>query len=153
MVQIDLGLTKGGQRKGRRESITTKDPQTVLLLAHVLQNKPPGTMLFPESSYVFRKCFADAVAHLGFPRNWYLPYALRRGGATEHFLMTGQLDATVVRGRWSNARTARIYINEGAVELENIRLQLLNLCLLLLLNPLQLLRFCIDTVLVFMHKC
>ena len=36
--------------------------------------------------------------------------------------MTGQLDATVVRGRWSNARTARIYINEGAVELDKIRL-------------------------------
>ena len=43
----------------------------------------------------------------------YKPYSLRRGGATFLFQTRGDLLATIVRGRWANSPTARIYINEA----------------------------------------
>ena len=41
------------------------------------------------------------------------PYSFRRGGATHDMCARGDLPRTIHRGRWSDARTARIYINDG----------------------------------------
>ena len=54
---------------------------------------------------------------LGFETSDYAPYGLRRGGATHHFLTLGQMDVTVARGRWAHAKTAKIYIDDGALAL------------------------------------
>ena len=49
-----------------------------------------------------------AVESFGFK-----PYSIRRGGATAYFRVTRNMEATLDRGRWSSARVARIYINDG----------------------------------------
>ena len=41
----------------------------------------------------------------------------RRGGATQHYRMFASLDATGVRGRWSNSRTCRLFINDAIAAL------------------------------------
>ena len=45
----------------------------------------------------------------------YIPYGIRRGGATWFFLETFSLDATLARGRWATFKTARSYIDDGAL--------------------------------------
>ena len=47
----------------------------------------------------------------GLPAAHWRPTSLRRGGATEDFLRHGQLDRTMLRGRWNSQKTARIYID------------------------------------------
>ena len=44
----------------------------------------------------------------------------RRGGATQHYRMFASLDATGVRGRWSNSRTCRLFINDAIAALNAI---------------------------------
>ena len=52
----------------------------------------------------------------------YRLYSFRRGGATYDFGHHGQLDRAIVRGRWSNSRTARLYTTEGLAMLGDQRL-------------------------------
>eukprot|EP00971_Amphidinium_carterae_P090228 1786188-Amphidinium_carterae.1 len=40
-------------------------------------------------------------------------YSLRRGGATEDFRLSQNLPRVLLKGRWSDTTTARIYLNEG----------------------------------------
>ena len=42
-----------------------------------------------------------------------MPYSLRRGGACHDYTMHGDVQRTILRGRWSALATARIYITEG----------------------------------------
>ena len=47
----------------------------------------------------------------------FKPYSLRRGGATSHFIACGSLDVVMLRGRWAQARTARVYITTAMLAL------------------------------------
>ena len=46
-------------------------------------------------------------------------YSLRRGGATDAFRRGVPLDTILKRGRWSDLRTARIYLFHGLQKLKN----------------------------------
>jgi hypothetical protein len=46
----------------------------------------------------------------------------RRGAATAHFLKYGNLEKTMLAGRWSNAKVARDYISEATANLADIRM-------------------------------
>ena len=58
---------------------------------------------------------------LGFSHSRLTPYCLRRGGATHLFSSTFSFDRVTVIGRWSQVRTARIYVNEALALLSSIR--------------------------------
>ena len=65
------------------------------------------------------RLFAEALEALGLSQYGFRPYSLRRGGATAFYRATRNMPATIERGRWSTARIARIYINDGlAKEIE-----------------------------------
>ena len=49
-------------------------------------------------------------------------YSARRGGATADFRNHGLMERTLIRGRWENSRTARIYITDGISALINLQL-------------------------------
>ena len=76
-----------------------------------------------RSPHQFRTVFNNLLAglQLNTPTQTcgYKPYSIRRGGATSHFIACGSLDRVVVRGRWAQAKTARIYINSGMMTLVN----------------------------------
>ena len=50
---------------------------------------------------------------MGVEECGFQPYSLRRGGATAYFRATRNMEAALDRGRWSSARVARIYLNDG----------------------------------------
>jgi integrase len=110
---LNLGFTKTGSRIGSQESVTIEDPDICRILAARLLNLKPGDLLLPKGSFEFRRFFKQLVEELKLQSLGFKPYSLRRGGATHHFRTCGQLSKTVVKGRWTNARTARVYINEG----------------------------------------
>jgi hypothetical protein len=74
------------------------------------------------SSSAFRKAFADAIRSLNWQDWGFMPYSLRRGGATELWRASGQLSQVTVRGRWSHPQTARIYVNDGLATLAQMHL-------------------------------
>ena len=78
-------------------------------------------MLWPLSLRKFHRTWKQLLRCLGFSPTSFSPYGIRRGGATYFFLTCGNIDTTVARGRWANARVARIYIDDGALALAEMR--------------------------------
>ena len=62
---------------------------------------------------LFRNWWRQSIAALGLEPAVWRPYGLRRGGASHHYRLGGDLQATVFKGRWSSMTTARIYIVEA----------------------------------------
>ena len=114
---VNLGSTKTGQRIGVSESITFEHTSLAKILGACFVNKAPGDLILPRGQADFRSVFAKLLDSLELGEFGFKPYSLRRGGATHMFRTLGTLSPVVVRGRWTNARTARIYINEGLATL------------------------------------
>ena len=112
-IIVNLGLTKGGRRKGGEEPVVLEDRALWSLLNVVFHSRRPGEYLLNLKPYLFRRRFAELLTSCGLDGLSYMPYSLRRGGATTLFKETANLDLTMVRGRWQSQRTARTYVNDG----------------------------------------
>ena len=69
--------------------------------------------IFRPKTHVFYSLFKKGLKWLGLESFNFQPYSLRRGGATAFFRATRNMEAALDRGRWSSARVARIYLNDG----------------------------------------
>ena len=105
-----LPATKSGARNGGMESVVVNDPILVRLLMLVVRPLSPGDRITGVSMPRFRALFEAGVVALGLDPA-FKPYSARRGGATADFRSHGNIGMTMVRGRWRDPRTARIYIN------------------------------------------
>ena len=115
-VFVQLPSTKTTTRSGGVESVSCSSLLLQRLLTLVCGKLRPGDAILQRTPAQFRVAFDKALSALSLPL-CYRPYSLRRGGATEHFRATGSMDACMERGRWRDARTARIYINTALMEL------------------------------------
>eukprot|EP00973_Karenia_brevis_P021331 2932650-Karenia_brevis.AAC.1 len=70
----------------------------------------------------FRARFAETIAELGLSGHGFLPYSLRRGGASFLYLRTGNLSLVQQRGRWQNLQNAEIYVDECVAVSHELRL-------------------------------
>jgi integrase len=122
---LNLGITKSGARRGVAESVSITQPWLVAMLYTYRRhhNKQPGDRFISSTSSAFRRVFAAALRILGWQDWGFMPYSLRRGGATELWRATGQLSQVTVRGRWSHPQTARIYVNDGLATLAQMQLR------------------------------
>ena len=119
---LDLGLTKGGQRRGVVESVVITDPVGCALLRAATQGQQRGVFLLRRSVHEFRKIFQTLMWELGVTHCRLQPYSLRRGGATRLFRESGSFDEVSERGRWGHTTTAKVYINEGLLTLNQLSL-------------------------------
>ena len=110
-ASTNLPDTKGEKRIGITDSIAIGQPQLVRLLARHVQHMLPGDGIVTRSPAAFRTSFRELVHGLSLHNLFIRPYSLRRGGATTLFRNANALDVVVLRGRWTNQRTARVYIN------------------------------------------
>ena len=85
-------------------------------LASMCSRLQSGERLCKRNYAEFRKIFEELVVAFGLERFRFRPYSIKRGAATAHFQHFGLLDLTTTRGRWKQARTARIYINQGLMD-------------------------------------
>ena len=119
-AHLDLGLTKGGQRKGIEESVTIECPWLVAAVRAMTLSKQPGDSLFGMTEAEMRRSFADIWKVLLLDDIGIKPYSLRRTGATEMFRRLNKIQKVMGRGRWAHATTARVYINDGLSLLRSI---------------------------------
>ena len=121
-----LDGTKTSSRKtASSEALVVRDPLVLHLIQRVL--KPSRGLLAGDfaagvSPSQFVRYFGKAVVFLKLGDFNVRPYSIRRGGATQHFRLHGNMADTVVRGRWASASTARIYIEDGLACLAQLRL-------------------------------
>lgn len=98
------------------EKLVVHERSAVASLRYLCDQKAAGA-LCPIAPHKFRELWRDVVNFLGLSQLHLLPYALRRGGATSAFKNGASLDSLLVRGRWKNVSTARIYLDEALMEL------------------------------------
>ena len=115
---INLRLTKSGQRLNQHEVVSVDDAKLIQWLRRVLDKLKPGDPIVAQTPQGFRKLFYGALKVLGLSGYHFKPYSLRRGGATHHYRVKGDLNGTALRGRWANIKTARIYITDALVKLQ-----------------------------------
>ena len=119
---ISLPLTKSAQRTGSPESTTFNDGLVGALLEFVSRGRAPGDRIWRRSACEFRRLWKLHVERIGLNGKDFLPYCLRRGGATHHYIETGDLASTQHRGRWSSYKACRVYVVEGQRELQEAAL-------------------------------
>ena len=117
---VSLGLTKTGKRHGAAEMCSIDDTVCGWLVLWGLQvlgscygSNAKHHPLMNCSASMFRRIFDLLLEQLGLA-NQYRPYSIRRGAATALYRVTRDIQTTLFKGRWSDARTGRIYICEGA---------------------------------------
>ena len=124
-----LSLLDGAKTSSRKvastEALVIRDPLILKLVRHLLapsRRLLAGDMVAGVSPAQFVRYFGNMVTFLKLEDFNVRPYSIRRGGATQHFRLNGNMAATVVRGRWASARSARIYIEDGLACLAQLRL-------------------------------
>ena len=123
---VRLSHTKTGQRHAAFEASTINDPLCGRLYRAYQRQLAEGThqehYLFLPKAHVFYRLFREGLDWLGLGSVGFLPYSVRRGGATAYFRATRNMEASLDRGRWSSARVARIYLNDGLAREIELRL-------------------------------
>ena len=106
--------------RGNAQVVSFCDQNLFSLAQRVKQAGSSQSLIWPHSVQSFRSVFQGCLNVLRFPPAFYLPYSLRRGGATWWFQSTRSLDETVHRGRWACQKTAKIYVDDGLLVLAQL---------------------------------
>ena len=119
---LALPWSKIGQQKGAQETVSILIPAIGFLLHKAAHSHPVNVPLLRTTSCSFRAFFARCLEVLGLNAFKYQFYSLRRGGATHLYQLQWQIQDIMVRGRWSDVRTCRIYIQDGVAQLASLQL-------------------------------
>ena len=120
---LQLRSTKAGPRRLLQdESVIIRDSLTMAALRALTKGKAAGDFLVGVSPHHFRKYWNQMKLFYNISHLKYLPYSLRRGGATWYFRHTGSFSRTMVRGRWQHLKTCRLYVAEAQTTLANVAL-------------------------------
>ena len=119
---ISLGITKGGARRGAAEAVTIDLPWLSTAMRALFEARDSQVTVVGVASPKFRDLYNQGIYAVG-GKDWgFLPYSLRRGGATELWRKTAALSKVTLRGRWSQATTTRVYVNDGLAALAEMKL-------------------------------
>ena len=113
IIVLNLGLTKSGRRLGLHEGVTLKHKGLARLLSLAVQHLGPDDKLLNISDYQFRRIFGGLLSKFDLSDVLYKPCSLRRGGATHMMSTCNDLQRVQIIGRWSDAKTARVYVQEA----------------------------------------
>jgi integrase len=116
VVVLLLPESKGAKRKGQTESVMIRDPTLVKILAFCVKTCGSDGLVFGGTYRAFAKALIEFAAVFGLKHPNLTPHGLRRGGATWHFGRFLSYDKTQAHGRWAQARTAKLYIDEAMAE-------------------------------------
>jgi len=118
---MELGETKGVQRRGGSETYVCRDRRLVNLIKRQVKQAQAGKPMIGMSPTQFRTWFKKACQDLGLERRGLLPYSLRRGGITAAITQGTPASTVVLRARWHNARVAEVYVREGQAALASLK--------------------------------
>ena len=119
---LNLGSTKGSLRRGAQETVSLDLPWLVCLLRALTTPLGDEDFVAPRGT-TSRRQFDKLAKDAGLESCAFKPYSLRRGGATELWRKTANLQRVTLRGRWGQDRTTRIYIQDGAAQITTMRIE------------------------------
>eukprot|EP00435_Cladocopium_sp_Y103_P030380 s2852_g7.t1 len=107
--------------KQHLQSLTLQHPDLTSLVV-LLLNSLSSDWLWPWSSTYFRRCFNSLCNFFHLSQFNFVPYSLRRGGATHFYIALQALDFIMVQGRWKDQKTCRLYVDDARAMLVNFHL-------------------------------
>ena len=110
-----LALPKS--KTGLNQSVVIHSGEWLKLTKTLLRSKAKTDPLVSIRPPVFRKLFQASLSKLGVHASKFTPHSLRHGGATWDYLQGYPIADIVVRGRWTQAKTASRYIQQGRAAL------------------------------------
>jgi hypothetical protein len=113
---IQLPGTKTGQRFGADQVCVVHSHLAVSVLKAACSNLNSCDTILRRTPSSARKALQHLLTFYALDNMAFGWYSLRRGGASAHFQKSGSMEATLVLGRWSSQRTARLYIETGLAE-------------------------------------
>ena len=125
---IKLAFTKIlGYRRADSELAIVSHPLALRILRRAMRRCirdkiPVGESLCGCSLEALRSHVMRVFKTLNMNDLGYSLHSWRRGAATTHFLKHGNLEKTMLHGRWSNAKVARDYISEATACLADTRI-------------------------------
>jgi integrase len=99
-------------KTGTEQWIQIINNDVLALLRQHAFTRRAGQKLFGFSADQYRSMFKRVCAELGLPLS-FVPHSLRHGGGTFLFLMGMPIDNIMIRGRWAEKKSARIYNQSG----------------------------------------
>eukprot|EP00435_Cladocopium_sp_Y103_P041152 s914_g11.t1 len=114
-VVVRIGSSKTSH--GAQQSLAHFDESLVRLLAELLGQIRRSGPLWPYSTSHFRNTFLALVQFFDLQSLQLAPYSVRRGGATYFYTKTNSLDPIMIKGRWKDAATARLYLDDARATL------------------------------------
>ena len=112
-LHIALPGSKGAKRLGRPASAMLKQPHIVKFIAKAVEHMEPSELISIGSHASLGRDLTRICLRFGFSHRNLTPYGLRRGGATWLFKESLSYDLVQNMGRWAEAKTSKIYINEA----------------------------------------
>ena len=100
---------------GKVENVKVSDPWLAMLLSVLQSQRAKGDKVFPGKAPLLRRQLDSLVQALHLENELITP-RMRRGGATDHFRLHGNLHATTVMGRWQSVKTCRLYIDQAIAD-------------------------------------
>ena len=101
---------------GKIENVKVSDPSLAALLSLLQNQRAKGDRVFPGQAPSFRRHLDSLVQALQLENELITPHSMRRGGATDHFRLHGNLHATTVMGSWQSVKTCRLYIDQAIAD-------------------------------------
>eukprot|EP00435_Cladocopium_sp_Y103_P055568 s172_g18.t1 len=117
--RILIALPGTKTSRGREETVCVQDARVTRLVAYVLNRGI--SELWQGSPRSFRAMLAEFFTFLSLESFGFTGYSFRRGGASFAFSTGVSFDELLVKGRWQNARTARLYLDTGRAALIQTR--------------------------------
>lgn len=108
-VMLRLAKTK----TGTNQSVTVDSADVAAMLQAHVDGKPGSARVFAVGRSHFYALMHGACRAFGLDAHGYTPHSLRHGGATRHFLQGRPIADIQFRGRWSDAKSVRTYIQSG----------------------------------------
>ena len=114
---VFLEDTKTGQRRFEQwEKITLTEQGSIAALRRLCHKRHPNDHLLTPSAAKFRELWKEVVRSFHLHEHNFVPYSLRRGGATSAYREGMSFDQLLVHGRWRHIATARLYLDQGLQE-------------------------------------
>ena len=107
-------------KKGMRDAVGIDCPLVRRLCQLRLNQISDDESFMGHSTTSGRVLFNRLIVFLDLQYLGLRLYSYRRGGATRFFRKTGNMETTLMRGRWESPRTAKQYITEGALTLAQL---------------------------------
>lgn len=108
-VLLRLGKTK----TGNNQTVTVESNDVAYLLQRHVRGRKSNEKVFTIGLSRFYSLMRQACDAFGLGEHGYTPHSLRHGGATRHFLQGKPIADIQFRGRWSEAKSVRTYIQSG----------------------------------------